>query len=301
MESARIAVDKVLRCPYCHETVAVEADWLACRQCLARHHTACWHESARCAACQGEQALIPGSSRTLEGPDPVLETRRETSRATLDWARRDERVANFLLGLATLGVHSFIDAASAFARHASEGDDRGDVHLGIERARTRAGMERSGRRVLAVLGGLVVLSPLLVAWGGGALSVAGSFFSPAWHVADDPALLPTFALQVVLWLPAFVCLHVYREAVRRHELQQSFARLVADAVPPLVAVDYLRFMSGRWNRRRAADVLLTLGGLVPVVGIFFLPFAGIRTRGALTEHEDNESLLPRRSETVAKA
>jgi len=46
------------RCPYCHEDVAREsAD--VCRDCLARHHGACWTEGTRCGSCGSEQVLRP--------------------------------------------------------------------------------------------------------------------------------------------------------------------------------------------------------------------------------------------------
>lgn len=48
-----------VRCPFCHEHVAVDAlDWVACVGCLARHHHVCWHEGARCAACGGRELLV---------------------------------------------------------------------------------------------------------------------------------------------------------------------------------------------------------------------------------------------------
>src|SRR5207249_1423789 len=47
------------RCPYCHEDVAVNDDeWVACKQCLARHHLGCWTEGSRCSACQGGTPLV---------------------------------------------------------------------------------------------------------------------------------------------------------------------------------------------------------------------------------------------------
>lgn len=46
------------RCPFCHDDVHVEAGaWVACQQCLARHHTGCWAEGGRCAACGAARAL----------------------------------------------------------------------------------------------------------------------------------------------------------------------------------------------------------------------------------------------------
>lgn len=47
-----------VRCPFCHEGIAVAAEeWLACEGCLARHHAGCWSESGRCASCGGGRSL----------------------------------------------------------------------------------------------------------------------------------------------------------------------------------------------------------------------------------------------------
>lgn len=67
------------RCPFCHEDVDVLArDWLACRQCLGRHHVACWADARRCASCgcaewlaqdvqvsRGARALVIGAAAGL--------------------------------------------------------------------------------------------------------------------------------------------------------------------------------------------------------------------------------------------
>lgn len=46
------------RCPYCHDEVAREsAD--VCRDCLARHHPACWAEAPRCGSCGSVEVLRP--------------------------------------------------------------------------------------------------------------------------------------------------------------------------------------------------------------------------------------------------
>ncbi len=110
-------------------------------------------------------------------------------------------------------------------------------------------------------------------------------------------LLALFAclLQAVACIPVLVALHVLREAVRRHELHQALARLVAEAVPPLAAHEFLRYTQLRWNVRRFLDVAVSCTVLVPVAGMLFVPLAGIRMRGALALHEENELLLPRRS------
>jgi hypothetical protein len=295
MDSSRVVVvANAHRCPFCHEPVTLESDWLACRQCLARHHTACWQEANRCAACTGESALVTGTATILDG-DPVAAVRRETQRAALEAARRDERTAGLLLGIGTLGVHSLLDALSAFAQHAREGDDAEEPARQIERARARATRADPARRVALVLATLVLLLPAVVLWGVAANSVVSTLTAPSGARWDDGALALAAGLQGLVWLPVFLTLHVFRESVRRHEIEQSFARLVADAVPPLVASEFLTLVARRWNARRFVDVVVSVAALVPVAGMVFVPLAGVRTRGALALHEENERLLPRRS------
>src|SRR4051812_36381946 len=47
------------RCPYCHEECPPGEDVRVCRECLARHHAACWSESEGCAGCRAREALAP--------------------------------------------------------------------------------------------------------------------------------------------------------------------------------------------------------------------------------------------------
>jgi hypothetical protein len=57
----RIAASPV-RCPFCHDDVnPTGADWVACQACLARHHSSCWKESEKCAACQRSAVMGPGA------------------------------------------------------------------------------------------------------------------------------------------------------------------------------------------------------------------------------------------------
>jgi hypothetical protein len=50
----------VNRCPFCHDDVgAGDRSAVACRRCLARHHTACWNEAGHCSACRGTERLAP--------------------------------------------------------------------------------------------------------------------------------------------------------------------------------------------------------------------------------------------------
>ncbi|MEZ6185527.1 MAG: RING finger protein [Planctomycetota bacterium] len=50
-------VGSLARCPYCHEDVDQENAWVACAECLARHHTECWDEAGRCASCSASERL----------------------------------------------------------------------------------------------------------------------------------------------------------------------------------------------------------------------------------------------------
>jgi hypothetical protein len=66
----------LLRCPFCHDDVNVAAgDWLACKQCLARHHAPCWTESGGCASCHATETLL---QQTLPAPS--------SSRAAPPWS-----------------------------------------------------------------------------------------------------------------------------------------------------------------------------------------------------------------------
>lgn len=55
------------RCPFCHDDVRVATDaWVACEQCLARHHDGCWVEGAGCSSCAAQRALArPARRRSL--------------------------------------------------------------------------------------------------------------------------------------------------------------------------------------------------------------------------------------------
>jgi hypothetical protein len=43
------------RCPYCHDDCSPGVDDVACRECLARHHAACWNEHGACGTCGSTQ------------------------------------------------------------------------------------------------------------------------------------------------------------------------------------------------------------------------------------------------------
>jgi hypothetical protein len=69
-DDVRVATN---RCPYCHDDVAVHHDdWVACWTCQARHHRACWQESARCGAC-GETRCVAEAAGTAAGEPARIE------------------------------------------------------------------------------------------------------------------------------------------------------------------------------------------------------------------------------------
>ncbi|MEZ6185746.1 MAG: hypothetical protein R3F62_12145 [Planctomycetota bacterium] len=66
-----------LRCPFCHEKVAL-AERCACAECLAVHHAACWEEHPRCAACAGAHVLVLSQAPPAPAPARPLAERRPT-------------------------------------------------------------------------------------------------------------------------------------------------------------------------------------------------------------------------------
>ncbi|MCO5166541.1 MAG: hypothetical protein M9894_09270 [Planctomycetes bacterium] len=67
------AATSPVRCPFCHDEVAVEAaGWVACTGCLARHHAACWREGGRCGACGRTEAMTPPRQTRWLGTVGVL-------------------------------------------------------------------------------------------------------------------------------------------------------------------------------------------------------------------------------------
>lgn len=47
------------RCPYCHDSIELDGGaWIACGDCLARHHTECQVEHGACASCGSVKKLV---------------------------------------------------------------------------------------------------------------------------------------------------------------------------------------------------------------------------------------------------
>jgi hypothetical protein len=59
------------RCPYCHEGCPA-AEAVVCRDCLGRHHDACWVELAACSACGAIERLVPERADASRRTDAEL-------------------------------------------------------------------------------------------------------------------------------------------------------------------------------------------------------------------------------------
>src|SRR5262249_40031029 len=103
------------RCPFCHEAVAVDAtDWVACKQCLARHHAACWGESKRCASCEHTTAIgAKDAISPVRASEAAGRAREEPPRAELGHGA----FVTAVLSVATLGLHPMIDVERSFTAH----------------------------------------------------------------------------------------------------------------------------------------------------------------------------------------
>lgn len=308
MEQSQVAFAKdTHRCPFCHEDVDVADDeWVACKQCLARHHVGCWSEGNRCSACQGGTPLVaPTTGRfrpmpTTDGvpalpPDGVSADaiRFVTSQALDEEHRRHLALAAALLTPLTLGVYPILTCEGAFAAHSTNNktDERPLPCVSREIvARLRVAREHAydWSRGLGVLRAALPSLTLVVSMI--SLGVALSYWFEGRY-ADD--LKAAYLCQLVGLGATFAYLHVFRETVRRHEFHQFFVKLVSEAVPPNRAKEVLRVTRKAWNGRRALDALLTLLGVVPFLGLALLPIAGARMRGALLLHEEHEDAFPR--------
>ncbi len=305
MESTTSFVKEAHRCPFCHEDVSVTGDdWVACKQCLARHHVGCWSEGDRCSACQGGTPLVPpttGRFRPMPSPDgprpgegvSADAIRFVTSQALDEEHRRHVALTAALLAPLTLGVYPVLASEHAFANHSTNNrtDERPlpcvsrELVGRLRVAREHAYEWNRGLGVLraAIPGIALVLS--MIAFG-----FAFASWVEARHL-DDPKL--AYVCQLIALGSSFIYLHVFRETVRRHEFHQFFVKLVSEAVPPNRAKEDLLLTRKAWNGRRALVALFTLLALLPGVGFALLPVAGARMRGALLLHEEHEDAFPR--------
>jgi len=54
------------RCPYCHDDIQPGGDNYACHECLAWHHTGCWHEHGACVGCGNDVVRNPMTGTSIE-------------------------------------------------------------------------------------------------------------------------------------------------------------------------------------------------------------------------------------------
>jgi hypothetical protein len=72
MRESRRARRPSTRCPYCHDELLRRGGWVACVDCLARHHQACWAEGAGCGTCGGRLGAAPERPRGKRRVGPLL-------------------------------------------------------------------------------------------------------------------------------------------------------------------------------------------------------------------------------------
>jgi len=81
-----------IRCPWCHDSVSKEGtEWVACGSCLARHHSECWAEGAKCASCKAAVSLgvsAPPRAVVVRVGDPWPEVARRLERRARARRRR---------------------------------------------------------------------------------------------------------------------------------------------------------------------------------------------------------------------
>ncbi|MCA8925764.1 MAG: hypothetical protein KDD82_28405 [Planctomycetes bacterium] len=238
------------RCPYCHGDVSLDTAWVACAECLARHHTECWDEVARCCSCSGTERLtregnaslasryprltvlqsaeVPGARRLLGRP---LST---TFRTTLDgelnptgeshWLTAEVRRALKLKGACQVTPNE------AQWRPNDQGCRALKARIGVRNGRTTVEVEEAFAPLLGLLagaglgGGLGTLAPLI------ALLIEALGYDTGrqgWVVA---ALIGGLLL---LLLPLLIAL--YRRTIdrRRAQLEAFNARLAARLSAPL--------------------------------------------------------------------
>jgi hypothetical protein len=105
-ERVKVEVDRSPnRCPYCHdEVLAAEEDWLACADCLARHHDECWRELGRCSSCGRDRSLALNRPAS-EGSVTTVTPERRRSRFT---QKTRERIHGALTLLGMIGVGTIL-------------------------------------------------------------------------------------------------------------------------------------------------------------------------------------------------
>lgn len=321
MEAARDREVRVepgpTRCPFCHESVAPASDdWVACAQCLGRHHAACWAEGAACAGCghtgrlsAGEAQASPSRTFTPVEPAPgerpgsgVSDARRQVAAAFDRKAHNEWWWLEGLVGPLTLGLLPMLlnerrlrerDARLAASSRPLPADLDPDLAQRIEAGR-RARLE--GPRLRLLFGGLTLLSALSLVTGLVLLELAPSPYRDfqLFRLLNDLGEAGVIGGWLGATAAATAYLHTARERVRAHELRRLFEALVLRAAPPAEADKVLRAAAEGWTLRRIVDTVLTLVAFVPVLGLLAWPFLCARVGGALSLHDRHEELLDER-------
>lgn len=301
------------RCPFCHEALEPErTEWVACSQCLARHHPGCWEEGGACSSCGNDQTLVrPGTATDtgrVERPAarvgeavgaPVLteqerldEVRRQTA-ALLGKGPPPHWFPSVVGALLTLGLAPVVRAELDLRAHRLANSRE---HVGpLPPMPTELAADVTQARNVAFGDGFLGSVGRAIP----ALAMACSLFVVGIAVAEaiDHSYHADRHLAVAaffqLWVAGFanLYLNLHRETVARHEARQTYVSLVEHAVPPGVSSELSKAHAARWNVRRVQDVVLGLFTLIPGLGLLLMLLGRKRMRGALAEHEQHEADL----------
>jgi hypothetical protein len=308
MESTQVSFARdAQRCPFCHAKVVLETDeWVACKQCLARHHAACWGESSRCSSCQSDVPMVatpprperPGRSLLFEPDTPSSGVSADTIRFVTSNLleaedRRHRSLLTAILTPLTLGAAPVIQSEIAFAAHSTR--NRAELPPIPCVSRELVARIRMARELAVDWSRFLGFARALVPT---AIAVPALVFCIynliGWGQTGDRQLLADAVMAQGVGMLAFVAyLHGFRETVRRHEYHQFFVRLVSEAVSPHKSKEVMAMGRKAWNHRRAVDAIFSLLAFVPLVGLLLLPVLGVRTRGALSLHEEQEEIFPK--------
>lgn len=279
-----------LRCPFCHESVDVEAgDVVVCEGCLARHHGACWAESGACSACQATNGLqavgeaVEAAELTEARPDLVRlidAHERGPSRGDLD----------YLLSPLTLGLFPLIRAELRLRDHLKRTPPQLADGLPPE-ARERAARYRTeGFEAVAVasaarLGGVSTIFATCLAAG-----VFGVALLTSGYTLDEDFGTAFVVGAILVWIGTVLsALSSHWRAVRRHDSRQLYLGLLANGTPEAEAQEALERHEQEWSD----------GGQVAFMTILFtvlLPAFPIivawTSQLALKRHEAREESAP---------
>jgi hypothetical protein len=251
-----VAGSKV-RCPFCHDDVQTgDPTWVACADCLARHHAGCWDEGRRCSSCGATDRLAraPGTADVsltalpeedecttqrnviMGGPPRLVRSRQFLGKATIDdaaWLQATVRRAAKVKGRVSLEGRSLI--------WRPVGKDDGckgtslTVSLTPKENRTELRLEEDLRPAFAgMLAGALAASFVLGSAGVGALASVGLS-------SLSTLLVPLlFVALLLLWRLGFGRHGRRRDAIQTALLQRltdglswSPPRQVEPKTPPL--------------------------------------------------------------------